>query len=142
MRLVRPSWIAIGWLGASALAASSCTEHENWSDEVSGGSAVGYGEIELPGLAAIEDGAEAHAVLDTIGVVRARGPFPHPEDGEVFANDGAVLADKPAGYWRAYTVPTPGVKGRGQRRLVAGQGGEYYYFRFAFRDPIAVHAPP
>ena len=31
------------------------------------------------------------------------------------------------GYYREYTVRTPGVKDRGARRIVAGGGGEYYY---------------
>ncbi|MFL6565362.1 MAG: ribonuclease domain-containing protein [Burkholderiales bacterium] len=32
-----------------------------------------------------------------------------------------------SGYYREYTVRTPGVRERGARRIVAGSGGEYYY---------------
>ena len=37
------------------------------------------------------------------------------------------LPQRERGYYREYTVPTPGVKGRGARRIVAGRFGEYYY---------------
>jgi ribonuclease T1 len=67
-------------------------------------------------------------VLDTLALIERGGPFPFPEkDGTVFGNREGRLPHKPRGYYREYTVPTPGVRGRGARRIVAGSRGEYYY---------------
>jgi ribonuclease T1 len=64
---------------------------------------------------------------DTVARVHAGGPFPYARDGAVFANREGWLPQQPRGYYREYTVKTPGVRDRGPRRIVAGHGGEYYY---------------
>jgi ribonuclease T1 len=61
--------------------------------------------------------AEARTTLDRI---RTGGPFPYPRDGVVFGNREHLLPAKAHGYYREYTVPTPGVKTRGARRIVCG----------------------
>jgi ribonuclease T1 len=49
------------------------------------------------------------------------GPFPYPDkDGSVFGNRERNLAPKPRGFYREYTVKTPGVRHRGARRIVCG----------------------
>lgn len=48
------------------------------------------------------------------------GPFPYGKDGSVFGNRERLLPRQPRGYWREYTVPTPGSRDRGARRLVCG----------------------
>lgn len=53
-------------------------------------------------------------------LVRAGGPFPYPKDGIVFGNRERVLPAQPRGYYREYTVQTPGARDRGARRLVCG----------------------
>ena len=76
--------------------------------------------------------AEARA---TLALVKAGGPFPHAKDGSVFGNREKMLPQRQRGYYREYTVQTPGARNRGARRLVAGAGasgdvrtsGEYYY---------------
>lgn len=55
------------------------------------------------------------------------GPFPYPRDGVVFGNYERRLPSRDRGYYREYTVPTPGEKHRGARRIVAGAHAEYYY---------------
>jgi len=60
---------------------------------------------------------EARTTLERI---RARGPFPYPRDGVVFANREHLLPAKPHGYYREYTVPTPHARTRGARRIVCG----------------------
>jgi filamentous hemagglutinin len=37
------------------------------------------------------------------------------------------LPAKPAGFYKEYVVPTPGVKGPGPQRIVAGSDGKMYY---------------
>ncbi len=63
----------------------------------------------------------------TLALIHAGGPFPYPRDGVAFANREGHLPQKARGYYREYTVPTPGARDRGARRIVAGRGGELYY---------------
>lgn len=73
--------------------------------------------------------------LQTLRRIQRGGPFPYRRDGIVFQNRERRLPIKSRGYYREYTVPTPGAQDRGARRIVAGQGstgdvrtsGEYYY---------------
>jgi ribonuclease T1 len=48
------------------------------------------------------------------------GPFAFPKDGIVFANREHLLPAQWRGYYREYTVPTPGARDRGGRRIVCG----------------------
>lgn len=63
----------------------------------------------------------------TVRSIREGGPFPYERDGVVFANFERLLPGRERGYYREYTVATPGLKGRGARRIVAGRKGELYY---------------
>ncbi|HEU4353648.1 MAG TPA: ribonuclease domain-containing protein [Burkholderiales bacterium] len=63
----------------------------------------------------------------TVALIKAGGPFPYQRDGSVFHNREGLLPKRSRGYYREYTVQTPGAKDRGARRIVAGQDGEYYY---------------
>jgi ribonuclease T1 len=64
---------------------------------------------------------------ETIVLIRKRGPFPYAKDGAVFGNREGVLPKEARGYYREYTVKTPGERTRGARRIVVGKGGELYY---------------
>ncbi len=64
---------------------------------------------------------------ETIALVRKGGPYPHRRDGITFSNRERILPSKPRGYYREFTVRTPGEKTRGARRIVAGDAGELYY---------------
>ncbi len=63
----------------------------------------------------------------TIALIRKGGPFPYRRNGVVFGNFEEKLPARTRGYYREYTVRTPGAKDRGARRIVAGRGGELYY---------------
>lgn len=73
---------------------------------------------------------------ETLILIQRGGPFPYPrKDGSAFGNREKRLPQQAQGYYREYTVPTPGSRDRGARRIVAGEGrsadvktsGEYYY---------------
>lgn len=64
---------------------------------------------------------------ETLKLIKAGGPFPYSKDGSIFGNRERRLPLKGRGYYREYTVRTPGVRHRGARRIVAGGRGEYYY---------------
>jgi ribonuclease T1 len=63
----------------------------------------------------------------TVRAVREGGPFRYERDGAVFGNFEGLLQRRARGYYREYTVETPGLKHRGARRIVAGAKGELYY---------------
>lgn len=56
----------------------------------------------------------------TIALIQRGGPFPHRQDGSVFGNRENRLPSRPRGYYREYTVDTPGLEHRGTRRIVTG----------------------
>jgi ribonuclease T1 len=56
----------------------------------------------------------------TYKLVLNGGPFPYRKDGTVFGNRERLLPGKARGYYREYTVPTPGSADRGARRIVCG----------------------
>jgi ribonuclease T1 len=97
---------------------------------VTTGFAVAKGPAGEIALAALP--AEARA---TLAQIKSGVPFKHAKDGSVFGNREKMLPAKARGYYREYTVNTPGARDRGARRIVAGQGaagdvrssGEYYY---------------
>lgn len=70
----------------------------------------------------------------TLILIRAGGPFPYDKDGTAFGNRERLLPPRPRGYYREFTVPTPGARTRGARRIVAGQIGEYYWTADHYRS--------
>jgi len=64
---------------------------------------------------------------ETLALIKQGGPFPYKRDGVVFGNRERRLPAQPSGYYREYTVPTPGARDRGARRIIAGTPGEFYY---------------
>ena len=53
-------------------------------------------------------------------LIRAGGPFKSAKDGVVFGNRERILPAERRGFYREYTVPTPGARNRGARRIVCG----------------------
>ncbi len=69
---------------------------------------------------------EAH---QTLALIADGGPFFHRQDGNVFQNRERRLPSQARGYYREYTVRTPGERDRGARRIVTGGDPprEYWY---------------
>ncbi|RJX32135.1 MAG: ribonuclease [Oxalobacter sp.] len=66
----------------------------------------------------------------TLVLIKQGGPFPYEKDGKTFGNYEGSLPKQKRGYYREYTVKTPGVRNRGARRIVAGgksPAAQYYY---------------
>lgn len=57
---------------------------------------------------------------DVMEQIRQGGPFRYEKDGTVFGNRERLLPSQKRGYYREYTVPTPGLRHRGARRIVCG----------------------
>ena len=68
----------------------------------------------------------------TVDLIHRGGPFPYSRDGIVFGNFERRLPNQQRGYYHEYTVPTPGAKTRGTRRVITGgepptNPPEFYY---------------
>lgn len=105
---------AIGRVGAWALAAlavsaSTFLVQARDTAPLPGPSVAAVALVELP--------AQGQAVLAQI---RQGGPFRYEKDGTVFGNRERLLPGQTRGYYREYTVPTPGLSHRGARRIVCG----------------------
>jgi guanyl-specific ribonuclease Sa len=80
------------------------------------------------GRAWVAESALPPQALDTLALIRAGGPFPYPRsDNQVFDNRERLLPPHARGYYREFTVVTPGSDDRGARRIITGSSGEKYW---------------
>ncbi|QJD67942.1 ribonuclease [Xanthomonas campestris pv. badrii] len=87
--------------------------------------------------------------MATIVLIQRGGPFPYPQDGSVFGNREHRLPERPRGYYREYTVDTPGSADRGARRIVTGgtppqtwyYSDDHYQSFKPFQGPTPEQAP-
>ena len=77
-------------------------------------------EIAVPQLP-----AEARA---TLVLIRKGGPYPHRQDNTTFGNRERLLPPQSRGYYREYTVATPGARDRGARRIIAAGNPPQEFF--------------
>lgn len=105
LRLLGQKLVLVGFLLVAAFA----------SDEVFAkrplviGSTVTVAVGELPAQA-----------VQTYKLIHQGGPFACDKDGVVFGNRERLLPVQKRGYYREYTVATPGLSHRGVRRIVCG----------------------
>lgn len=79
----------------------------------------------LPWVAAQDLPREAQRTLDLID---RGGPFPYDKDGSTFGNFEGSLPQQRRGYYKEYTVETPGSRDRGARRIVTGDNDRIHYW--------------
>ncbi|MFO1319188.1 MAG: ribonuclease domain-containing protein [Burkholderiales bacterium] len=108
---------------------------------LAGWTAVGFarGPVPLPVVRAQQLPVEAR---ETLRLIHAGGPFPYAKDGTVFSNRERLLPGRPWGYYREYTVPTPGSRDRGPRRLISGSRSEIYWTADHYRSFSRVSEGP
>ncbi|MBI5429337.1 MAG: ribonuclease [Nitrosomonadales bacterium] len=94
------------------------------------------------GLPTIEFAELPVEARHTLSVIRKGGPYPYARDGVVFANRERVLPKRPRGYYREYTVTTPGALDRGTRRIVCGKPVECYYSADHYRTFKRIREQP
>ncbi|MFW5469050.1 ribonuclease domain-containing protein [Knoellia sp. CPCC 206435] len=63
----------------------------------------------------------------TLALIRAGGPYPYDQDDRTFQNRERILPQRQRGYYREYTVETPGSDDRGARRIVTGRDGDTFW---------------
>ncbi len=76
---------------------------------------------------------------ETLVLIDRGGPFPFRRDGIVFQNRERQLPAREHGCYREYTVPTPGERDRGARRIVAACEGVQYYSDDHYRSFRKIH---
>jgi ribonuclease T1 len=74
---------------------------------------------------------------ETYGLIRQGGPFPFGKDGAVFGNRERLLPAEKRGFYREYTVTTPGSRDRGARRIVCGGPARVPYACYYTADHYA-----
>lgn len=119
--------ILLGWLFWQPSSGDGAAGPEPAATHESGGS---HQEGSLP---ACDDGALPAEVDDVVQDIESGGPFGHPRhDAATFHNREGLLPEAPTGYYREFTVDTPGLDHRGTRRIVTGgreeTEPEYWYF--------------
>jgi ribonuclease T1 len=72
------------------------------------------------GLPLVALGQLPREAQQTVALIDAGGPFPYSQDGVTFGNNERILPAHPRGWYREYTVRTPGEGDRGPRRIVTG----------------------
>jgi ribonuclease T1 len=68
-----------------------------------------------------------HEAIEALALIDQGGPYPFRQDGTIFGNFEHRLPERERGYYREFTVVTPGEDDRGRRRLIAGAAGDIYY---------------
>ncbi len=79
------------------------------------------------GMATVRESELPKEARSTLRLIDDDGPFPYNQDGVVFQNREGILPRQARGYYHEYTVVTPGSRDRGARRMITGDGGEFYY---------------
>ncbi|MEU8433668.1 ribonuclease domain-containing protein [Streptomyces sp. NPDC029216] len=79
------------------------------------------------GMATVRADALPPQAREVLALIDKGGPYAYRQDGTVFGNFEKALPKQKRGYYHEYTVKTPGERDRGARRIVTGEGGEFYY---------------
>ncbi len=115
--------LLVGVLCALLLVGCSTAPERAASAPPSSSSAPGWAE----GFATVTEASLPPEARRTLRLIDSGGPFPYDKDGATFGNYERVLPRHKRGYYREYTVRTPGERDRGARRIVTGRGGEFFY---------------
>ena len=123
--MVRPGPLMLGrslreW--GLAVAAVAAIGSVAWVDlSVAAGNGDGVSRpAARPAIGTVSLAALPAEAQQTERLIRAGGPFPYEKDGTVFGNREQLLPREPRGFYREYTVRTPGSRDRGARRIVCG----------------------
>ena len=111
---------------------TACGGSKASSSTPGGGSSVAGASDLAPASATTDLGTMTVAELppegvDTLELIASDGPFPYSKDGVTFQNREGILPRQKSGFYREYTVITPGSDDRGARRIIGGDDGSRFY---------------
>lgn len=75
---------------------------------------------------------------EVVARIQRGGPYDYRQDDTVFRNREGVLPERDRGFYREYTVRTPGESDRGARRIVRGGDGTMYYSDDHYRSFVRI----
>jgi ribonuclease T1 len=84
---------------------------------------------------------ERDAVEQITRRIDAGGPFAYDKDNTVFQNRERRLPKQRAGFYREFTVDTPGSRDRGARRIISAEDGALYYTRDHYDSFVRIRGP-
>lgn len=121
------------WIRLAALLLVLFVAADWWSGRLPGDESATNAPGEAPPAATVESTRYPSFLppeaITTLELIERGGPFPYDRDGTVFQNRERRLPDQPRGFYREYTVETPGSRDRGARRIVTGGNPpEVYYY--------------
>ena len=121
------------WIRLAALLLVLFVAADWWSGRLPGDGSATSEPGEAPPAATVESSRYPSFLppeaVTTLELIERGGPFPYDRDGTVFQNRERRLPDQPRGFYREYTVETPGSPDRGSRRIVTGGNPpEVYYY--------------
>jgi ribonuclease T1 len=109
---------------ATVLALVSACAAPSATDAASSPDIAVQGVTGLPTVALTELPDEAQQTYD---LIIDGGPFPYRQDDQVFGNREGLLPDEEYGWYREYTIPTPGSSDRGAQRFVVSEDDIFFY---------------
>ncbi|MFB7418744.1 ribonuclease domain-containing protein [Streptomyces sp. NPDC056121] len=120
-----PTLVLGALLVALALLVTGCSAQDTRQDTpaVPGRSTPAWAR----GMSTVPESGLPAEARTTLTLIDKGGPFPYAKDGSVFGNFERELPRQSRGYYHEYTVPTPGERDRGARRIVMGRSHETYY---------------
>ena len=122
--------LGVWWLNGGDPGTSTGANPDGYSSAINGqttDSLVDEGTDPESGLPLVSLSSLPEEARETVELIDEGGPFPEDEDGATFVNYEGLLPGQERGYYQEYTVPTPGSRDRGARRLVEGDGEELYW---------------
>ncbi|OLR95379.1 ribonuclease domain-containing protein [Actinokineospora bangkokensis] len=139
--------VLLGWLtkvstdddAPAGAAAPTSTARSSGSPSSPSPSSRAAGVTAPAGMAVEPLSSLPRQARDTWALIEGGGPFPYPRnDGVTFQNREGRLPKESSGYYKEYTVPTPGSPDRGARRLITGAEREVYYTEDHYGSFVAV----
>ncbi|MCD4853222.1 ribonuclease [Arthrobacter sp. AK01] len=118
--------LVVAMVGGGGLTAQTTTPEPGSATSAAAtpGAAVVANPSSLPAINASQLPREAR---QTLTLIAKGGPYPYDRDGVNFGNFEGLLPKKSGGFYKEYTVPTPGESDRGARRIIVGKDAAKYY---------------
>ncbi len=114
--------VAVGWFLVGGSTGTGTGSAATSTDDSAVVADRRFSDLDTIAVAELPDEA-----LVTLDLISDGGPYPFRRDDMIFENRERILPLHDTGYYREYTVVTPGSDDRGARRIVAGSSGELFY---------------
>lgn len=138
-RNARAAWLVAAVLALVVILLAALLMREGGSDAAATGGAnpgttpitstTGSGGTDdVAGLRLVDLAALPAQAQQTVTLIQKGGPYPYRKDGATFGNREGLLPKRARGYYREYTVETPGSDDRGARRIVTGDDDREFFY--------------